>query len=65
MPCRHGAGPPASCSQCLGFPARRVEQVGAELAIDGAIVRPIEPGMSPAMTRYRQRGNAHRRKATP
>ena len=39
MNCPHGNGPPSECSQCLGFPARRIEQIADGMyTIDDEIV---------------------------
>lgn len=55
MSCPHGSGPPDRCSICLGAAARKVDQLGGDITIDGEVVRPISHE-SPAQTAYRKRG---------
>ena len=53
--CRHGNGPAERCSQCLGIPARRVDQVGEEITVDGVATRSIAGKVQSARDFYRSR----------
>lgn len=62
MSCPHSLhGSPASCSQCLGHPARRVDNAGPVVTIDA---QPTERTLDPSDERqryYARRGGRRRR----
>lgn len=39
MPCPHGNGPPAKCSQCRGATPSKVELVNGKLVVNGVKLR--------------------------